>query len=92
MLKVKSVKETLNYNEIANLVHKHEMVLQKYRHLKDMYDNKNDIKQQTKIEQKILELLNSRSFRIANTNYLSRNEIPVYSLPNFLVIKILFAS
>ena len=44
MLKVKSVKETLNYNEIANLVHKHEMVLHKYRHLKDMYDNKNDIK------------------------------------------------
>lgn len=44
MLKVKSVKETLNYNEVANLVHKHEMVLHKYRHLKDMYDNKNDIK------------------------------------------------
>ena len=44
MLKVKSIKETLNYNEIANLVHKHEMVLHKYRHLKDMYDNKNDIK------------------------------------------------
>ena len=44
MLKIKSVKETLNYNEIANLVHKHEMVLHKYRHLKDMYDNKNDIK------------------------------------------------
>lgn len=44
MLKVKSVKEQLNYNEIANLVHKHEMVLHKYRHLKDMYDNKNDIK------------------------------------------------
>ena len=44
MLKVKSVKETLNYNEIANLVHKHEMVLHKFAHLKDMYDNKNDIK------------------------------------------------
>lgn len=44
MLKVKSVKETLNYNEVANLVHKHEMVLYKFAHLKDMYDNKNDIK------------------------------------------------
>ena len=44
MLKVKSVKETLNYNEVANLVHKHEMVLHKFAHLKDMYDNKNDIK------------------------------------------------
>ena len=44
MLKVKSVKQTLNYNEIANLVHKHEMVLHKFAHLKDMYDNKNDIK------------------------------------------------
>ena len=44
MLKVKSVKETLNYNEVANLVHKHEMVLHKFTHLKDMYDNKNDIK------------------------------------------------
>lgn len=44
MLKVKSVKERLDYNEIANLVHKHEVVLHKYTHLKDMYDNKNDIK------------------------------------------------
>ena len=49
-------------------------------------NNKNDIKKQIKIEQKILELLNSKSFKITNTNYLSRNEIPVYSLPNFLVI------
>lgn len=52
----------------------------------EINNNKNDIKQQTKIEQKILELLNPRSFRITNTNYLSRNEIPVYSLPNFLII------
>ena len=44
MLNVKSVKQTLNYNEIANLVHKHEMVLHKFAHLKNMYDNKNDIK------------------------------------------------
>ena len=44
MLKMKSVKQTLSYNEVANLVHKHEMVLHKFAHLKDMYDNKNDIK------------------------------------------------
>ena len=49
-------------------------------------NNNNDIKKQIKIEQKILELLNSKSFKITNTNYLSRNEIPVYNLPNFLII------
>jgi SPP1 family phage portal protein len=44
MLKIKSVKQELNFNEISNLVNKHNMVLHHYMHLKNMYDNKNDIK------------------------------------------------
>lgn len=44
MLKVKSVKQELNFREIGNLVNKHNMVLHHFIHLKNMYDNKNDIK------------------------------------------------
>ena len=44
MLKIKSVKQELNFNEISNLVNKHNMILHHYMHLKNMYDNKNDIK------------------------------------------------
>ena len=44
MLKVKSIKQELNFREIGNLVNKHNMVLHHFIHLKNMYDNKNDIK------------------------------------------------
>ena len=44
MLKVKSVKQELNFREIGNLVNKHNMVLHHFIHLKNMYDNKNDVK------------------------------------------------
>ena len=44
MLKVKSIKQELSFDEISNLVNEHNMVLSNYIHLKDMYDNKNDIK------------------------------------------------
>lgn len=44
MLKIKSIKQELNINDILNYVNKHNMILHHYIHLKDMYDNKNDIK------------------------------------------------
>ena len=44
MLKVKSAKQQLSFKEIGSLVNKHNMVLHRYIRLKEMYNNKNDIK------------------------------------------------
>lgn len=43
MLKIHSLKENLNRNEIVELVNKHRMTLPKYHKLKDMYENRNAI-------------------------------------------------